>query len=51
MDVIVPQHFKSQPLDLVIGGPNEGQNNGPFLYTISGTIGAAYAAVERGVST
>ena len=29
--------------------PNEGQNNGPFLYTLSGTIGAAYISVERGV--
>lgn len=42
-------HFGNKTIDLVVAGPNEGQNNGPFLYTISGTIGATYAAVERNV--
>lgn len=53
LDVIAPMHFgkpANESVDLIVSGPNEGQNNGPFLYTISGTIGAAYAAVERGVS-
>lgn len=36
-------------VDLVVSGPNEGTNLGPFLYTLSGTIGASYFAVERGV--
>ncbi|EPQ26280.1 uncharacterized protein PFL1_06215 [Pseudozyma flocculosa PF-1] len=36
-------------VDLVVSGPNEGTNLGPFLYTLSGTIGAAYFAVERSV--
>ncbi|THH15888.1 hypothetical protein EW146_g4663 [Bondarzewia mesenterica] len=49
IDVIAPMHFGSKSIDLVVSGPNEGQNNGPFLYTISGTIGASYAAVERGI--
>jgi 5'-nucleotidase len=35
--------------DLIVSGPNEGNNAGPFLYTLSGTIGATYAGVERGV--
>ncbi|KAF7796743.1 hypothetical protein EIP86_007926 [Pleurotus ostreatoroseus] len=49
IDILAPQHFKNEKIDLVVAGPNEGQNNGPFLYTISGTIGATYAAVERGI--
>lgn len=53
LDVIVPKHFgkpANEILDLVVSGPNEGTNNGPFLYTLSGTIGATYISVERGVS-
>ena len=50
IDVIAPMHFGNESIDLVVAGPNEGQNNGPFLYTISGTIGATYASVERNVS-
>lgn len=49
IDIVAPKHFGSSPIDLVVSGPNEGQNNGPFLYTLSGTIGATYTAVERGV--
>ncbi|KAI0362765.1 5'/3'-nucleotidase sure [Trametes cingulata] len=49
IDIVAPMHFGSSPIDLVVSGPNEGQNNGPFLYTLSGTIGAAYTAVERGI--
>ncbi|KAJ9475924.1 Acid phosphatase [Pseudozyma hubeiensis] len=36
-------------VDLVVSGPNEGTNLGAFLYTLSGTIGASYFAVERNV--
>ncbi|EJF62478.1 sure-like protein [Dichomitus squalens] len=49
IDIIAPKKFGSTPIDLVVSGPNEGQNNGPFLYTLSGTIGATYTAVERGI--
>ncbi|KAI0637274.1 5'/3'-nucleotidase sure [Trametes polyzona] len=49
IDIVAPKHFGSAPIDLVVSGPNEGQNNGPFLYTLSGTIGATYTAVERGI--
>lgn len=35
--------------DLVLNGPNFGWNLGPFLYTLSGTVGATYTAVERGI--
>jgi len=49
LDILVPRHFGKTPVDLVVSGPNEGSNNGPFLYTLSGTIGASYASVERGI--
>ncbi|KAJ3482505.1 hypothetical protein NLI96_g6947 [Meripilus lineatus] len=49
IDILVPQHFGKKKLDLVVSGPNEGKNNGPFVYTLSGTIGAAYNAVGRGI--
>ena len=53
LDVIAPIHFGkpgNESVDLVVSGPNEGWNLGPFLSTLSGTLGAAYFAVERGVS-
>ena len=49
IDIIAPQKFGSTPIDLVVSGPNEGQNNGPFIFTLSGTVGATYVSVERGV--
>ncbi|CAD6884958.1 unnamed protein product [Tilletia controversa] len=36
-------------VDLVFSGPNESQNLGPFIFTLSGTVGATYTAVEPGV--
>ena len=36
-------------MDLVVNGPNFGTNLGPFLYKLSGTIGATYAAVYRSI--
>lgn len=51
LDVVAPQVYgANHTFDLVVSGPNEGQNAGPFLYTLSGTVGATYASVERGVS-
>lgn len=49
LDIVAPMHFGNKTIDLVVTGPNEGSNLGPFLYTLSGTLGAAYAAVYRGV--
>ncbi|KAI0332087.1 5'/3'-nucleotidase sure [Cubamyces sp. BRFM 1775] len=49
IDILAPIHFGSNPIDLVVSGPNEGQNNGPFVFTLSGTVGATYTAVERGI--
>ncbi|KAG7452943.1 5'/3'-nucleotidase sure [Guyanagaster necrorhizus] len=49
IDIIAPMRFGDKPIDLVVSGPNEGSNNGPFVYTLSGTIGASYTSVERGI--
>jgi len=48
LDYAIPTYFPNFTVDLFVSGPNEGWNLGAFLYTLSGTIGASYAAVERG---
>ena len=47
LDYVVPRYWNGTKPDLLVSGPNFGNNLGPFLYTLSGTIGATYAAVER----
>lgn len=49
LDYVLPVHFNLSGVDLVVSGPNQGLNLSPGLFTISGTIGAAYNAVYRGV--
>lgn len=44
----MPTFLNNITIDAIVAGPNVGQNLGPFLYTLSGTIGATYAAVDRG---
>ncbi|KAJ9095237.1 hypothetical protein QFC21_005603 [Naganishia friedmannii] len=39
----------NKSVDLVVSGPNEGSNLGPLVFTLSGTLGAAYVAVGRGI--
>ncbi|KAJ9112729.1 hypothetical protein QFC22_006231 [Naganishia vaughanmartiniae] len=39
----------NKAVDLVVSGPNEGSNLGPLVFTLSGTLGAAYVAVGRGI--
>ncbi|KAJ9100869.1 hypothetical protein QFC20_005358 [Naganishia adeliensis] len=39
----------NKSVDLVVSGPNEGNNLGPLVFTLSGTLGAAYVAVGRGI--
>ncbi|TVY51822.1 Acid phosphatase [Lachnellula cervina] len=39
----------SRPSISSCSGPNYGWNLGPFLYTLAGTLGATYTAVERGI--
>lgn len=50
LDVIRPMVLGNDTnIDLVVAGPNEGGNAGPWLFTLSGTIGATYHSVYRGV--
>ncbi|TAQ85386.1 hypothetical protein B7494_g6287 [Chlorociboria aeruginascens] len=49
LDYVLPNFASFSVPDLVLSGPNYGTNLGPFLYTLSGTIGATYTAVERGI--
>ncbi|KAG7889955.1 hypothetical protein KL936_002629 [Ogataea polymorpha] len=50
LDYILPTYFNNMTVDVVVGGPNEGNNLGERDFVISGTIGAAYYATERGYS-
>ncbi|KAM9891338.1 hypothetical protein OXX79_010794 [Metschnikowia pulcherrima] len=49
LNYIIPKHFDNKTVDLVVAGPNEGTNLSPGMYTLSGTIGATYSAVNRGI--
>ena len=40
LDYVVPKVWPGRKVDLLVSGPNFGTNLGPFLYTLSGTIGA-----------
>lgn len=48
-DYALPKFHNNITVDLVVSGPNEGWNLGPFVYTLSGTEGAMYTSVLRGV--
>lgn len=49
LNYVLPKYFNNKTVDLVVSGPNEGTNMSPGFFTLSGTIGATYAAVERGL--
>lgn len=49
LDFVLPRYGSFLTPDLVVAGPNFGTNLGPFLYTLSGTMGATYAAVGRSI--
>ncbi|TVY13801.1 Acid phosphatase [Lachnellula arida] len=49
LDYVLPRYTNITTFDLVLSGPNYGWNLGPFLYTLAGTLGATYTAVERGI--
>lgn len=51
LDQVAPgfKDFDGKAPQLTVSGPNEGTNLGPFLYTLSGTIGASYISTERGI--
>lgn len=49
LEYVIPKYFNNKTVDLVVAGPNEGTNLSPGMYTLSGTIGATYTAVGRGI--
>ncbi|KAK0750304.1 survival protein sure-like phosphatase/nucleotidase, partial [Schizothecium vesticola] len=49
LDYILPTFGTFHSPDLVLSGPNFGWTVGPFFYTVSGTVGAAITAIERGI--
>ncbi|KAF2019881.1 sure-like protein [Aaosphaeria arxii CBS 175.79] len=51
LDYVIPRYYKDWKYgpDVFVAGPNFGVNLGPFVFTLSGTIGSTYAAVSRSV--
>ncbi|VUC26164.1 unnamed protein product [Clonostachys rosea] len=49
LDYVLPRFADFKVPDLVVTGPNYGTNLGPFVWTLSGTAGAAYAATHRSI--
>ncbi|KAH6888531.1 survival protein sure-like phosphatase/nucleotidase [Thelonectria olida] len=49
LDYVLPRYADFKVPDLVVTGPNYGTNLGPFVWTLSGTAGAAYAATHRSI--
>ncbi|OIW35213.1 acid phosphatase [Coniochaeta ligniaria NRRL 30616] len=49
LDYVLPNFADFSTPDLVVTGPNYGTNLGNFVWTLSGTAGAAYSATARGI--
>lgn len=49
LDIVLPTYANITTPDLLVSGPNFGNNIGTFAFTGSGTIGASYTAVERNI--
>jgi 5'-nucleotidase len=51
LDFVLPRYYEDWEgaPDLLVAGPNYGLNLGPFVYSLSGTVGATYAAVARSI--
>ncbi|PVH93217.1 sure-like protein [Periconia macrospinosa] len=51
LDYVLPRYFPdwNQSPDLFVSGPNFGVNLGPIVFTLTGTLGATYAAVSRSI--
>lgn len=47
LDYVIPEFYQNRTIDLLVSGPNFGTNLGAFVWTLSGTAGAAYSAVSR----
>ncbi|KAF1996681.1 sure-like protein [Amniculicola lignicola CBS 123094] len=49
LDYVLPRYYEDWTPDLLVSGPNFGVDTGPFVFTLSGTLGATYSAVERSI--
>lgn len=49
LDYVIPRVWNNTPPDLFVSGPNQGSNAGPFVYELSGTLGATYSAIQRNI--
>ncbi|EXJ68289.1 uncharacterized protein A1O5_08904 [Cladophialophora psammophila CBS 110553] len=50
LDYVLPNFYSNRSINLYVGGPNFGLNQGYFFYTLSGTIGeCTYAAIQRNI--
>ena len=49
INYVIPKYGDNVTIDLVVSGPNEGTNMSPGLFTISGTVGATYTSIYRGI--
>ncbi|KAB5580590.1 acid phosphatase precursor [Coniochaeta sp. 2T2.1] len=49
LDYVLPKFANFSTPDLVVTGPNYGTNLGNFVWTLSGTAGAAYSSTARGI--
>ena len=50
LDYVIPRVWGNNTLpDLFVSGPNQGSNAGPFVYELSGTLGATYSAIQRNI--
>lgn len=47
LDYVLPRYGDFKVPDLVVTGPNYGTNLGPFVWTLSGTAGAAYVSPKK----
>lgn len=45
LDYVLPKYANFSSPDLVVTGPNYGTNLGTFVWTLSGTAGAAYVTL------
>lgn len=48
IDYVLPNFGPFKEPDLVVAGPNFGNNLGTFFYTLSGTAGYTYTSIGRG---
>ncbi|KIW95165.1 5'/3'-nucleotidase SurE [Cladophialophora bantiana CBS 173.52] len=49
LDYVLPNFYSNRSIDLYVDGPNFGLNQGYFFYTLSGTIGGTFAAIQRNI--